>query len=159
MEKSMVRERRIRAGWGAGGSAERGNHWEAQGINIQPGETEGKSIEGVCNKPGLKVECILPRFKARRTQSLVFNLLPGRLGNDRQPGSCLPGASLPHGRAAWMWLLHVTEALMREQGQVIPGRNDGVCDQVGRRTKKSLEHQLERRNGSTIRMHSKNRSN
>lgn len=48
---------------------------------------------------------------------------------------------------------------MREQGQVIPGRNDGVCDQEGRRTKKSLEHQLEKRNGSTIRMHSKNRSN
>jgi len=82
MEKSMVRERRIRAGWGTGGMAERGNHWEAQGINIQPGETEGKSIEGVCNKPGLKVEYMLPRFKARRTQSLVFNLLPGRLGND-----------------------------------------------------------------------------
>ena len=82
MEKSMMRERMVRAGLGGRRDARERNHWEAQGINIQPGETEGKSIEVVCNKPGLEVECILPRLKARRTQSLVFNLLPGRLGND-----------------------------------------------------------------------------
>ena len=62
--------------------------WQSEGTTERPRapaasqETEGKSAEGVCSRPGLEVECILPRFKARRTQPLVFNLLPGSLGND-----------------------------------------------------------------------------
>lgn len=75
-------------------------------------------------------------FKIRRTQSLVFNLVPGRLGNEVPDWVAAPQKHLcPREEHHKGGCCTVIEDLMRERGQVIPGRNDVACGQGGTRTK------------------------